>query len=163
MLISGSLPWFKSSVKSKSWVCDLESLYNKAIEGSPLSCPIGIVPGRISFVFSLLKCLPDGFLPCYQFTSSSQRNVSFPASCISCDSYVRGTESTTQTGCLGRACLCSHQWRVQCRGCSSNSVISNCFLFSISCSIFRWPFSSWCQGGPISPVLHPPRFKSMRN
>lgn len=34
---------------------------NKAIEVSPFTCPVGTVPGRGPFVFSLLKCLPDGF------------------------------------------------------------------------------------------------------
>lgn len=39
---------------------------NKATEVSPFTCPVGTVPGRGPFVFSL-KRLPDGF----QNTSSS--------------------------------------------------------------------------------------------
>ena len=66
VLISGSLPRFKSRVKIKKGVRDLEALNNKAIKVSPFTCLAGIASGRGPFVFSL-KCLPDGF----QNTSSS--------------------------------------------------------------------------------------------
>ena len=66
VLISGSLPRFKSREKIKKGARDLETLNNKAIKVSPFTCPAGIASGRGPLVFSL-KCLPDGF----QNTSSS--------------------------------------------------------------------------------------------
>lgn len=84
-----------------------------------------------------------------------------------CDYCLRGTENTL-IDLLGGD-IFAHVNRKSGVRAATQTIISNCFLFSISRSIVLTPFSDilspnpWCQGGCIRPALHAPRFKFKRN
>lgn len=95
---------------------------------------------------------------------------SLPATCISVDYCLRGTENTLKLAYWGGDVLAHINGKSGLRA-AAQTILSNCFLFSISRSTFivLTPFSDipppapWCQGGCVSPALHAPRFKSKRN
>lgn len=85
------------------------------------------------------------------------------------DYCLRGTENTLNLAYWGGDILAHVNGKSGVRA-AAQTILSNCFLFSISrsTSIVLTPFSDiptpapWCQGGCISPALHAPRFKSKR-